>query len=160
MASRGNPPRQCCCGCRDMGIRNKHSTKGGKGCCRGVGKTLPAQLDGRSRSCEGRALSNGKFNARRALCSLGVCRSRDAAYTSLMPRGPCRTLTPHISALCAQTSQEQPTESVAAGLQAMAAGLQSCYFQFFLCGRATWEPKKAQDLVKNTLRLQVMLFPP
>lgn len=60
MASRGNPPRQCCCGCMDMGIRNEHSTKGGKGCCRGVGKTFPAQLDGRSQSCDGRALSSGK----------------------------------------------------------------------------------------------------
>lgn len=143
-----------------MGIRNEHSTKGGKGCCRGIGRTFPAQLDGRSQSWDGRALSSGKFNARRALCSLGVCRSRDAASTSLMPRGPCCTLTPHMSALRAQTSQEQPTESLATGLQAMAAGLQSCYFLFFLCGRATREPKKAQDPVKNTLRLQVMLFPP
>lgn len=55
-----------------------------------------------------------------------VSAGADTASTSLMSHRPCCTLTPHVSALRAQTSQEQPTESVAAGLQ-------SCYFHFFLC---------------------------
>lgn len=133
MASPGNA-QQHYGGCRDTGMRNKQCETEGKAAGRALGKhsnTAGWQVW----SCEGRALSHEKVRTLRALCTRGVCRSGDAASTSLMSHGPPRTLTPHISALPAQTSQS-----------GVVVGLQTCYF--FLCFYAQ-EPKEAQDVVNT-----------
>lgn len=114
------------------------------------------------RSRRGRALSSEKVKARQAACGLGVCRSRGAASSSPVSHRPCcpshRTLGPPPPKHPGAADSKRGCWAIKCGC--WATKLLFPLFPVCFYARAAREPKKAQDLVKNTLGLQVTLFAP